>query len=44
MRSRGIPRTEAIHMIVMGFFEPVLDRIPSEELRERIGGLIEAKI
>lgn len=44
MRSRGIPRDEAIHMIVMGFFEPVLDRIPSEELRERLGALIEAKI
>ncbi|HWQ11646.1 MAG TPA: Fe-S cluster assembly protein SufD [Roseiflexaceae bacterium] len=44
MRSRGIARTEAIHMIVMGFFEPVLDHIPSEKLRERIGGLIEAKI
>lgn len=44
MRSRGISRTEAMHMIVMGFFEPVLDRIPSDELRQRIGGLIEAKI
>jgi Fe-S cluster assembly protein SufD len=44
MRSRGISRTDAINMIVMGFFEPVLDRIPSEELRERVGSLIEAKI
>lgn len=44
MRSRGIPRADAIHMIVMGWFEPVLDRIPSEELRERVGALIEAKI
>jgi Fe-S cluster assembly protein SufD len=44
MRSRGISRTDAINMIVMGFFEPVLDRIPSEELRERVGTMIEAKI
>jgi Fe-S cluster assembly protein SufD len=44
MLSRGIGRTDAIHMIVMGFFEPVLDKIPSEELRERVGFLIEGKI
>lgn len=44
MQSRGIPRTEAIHMIVMGFFEPVLDRIPDEAVRERVAGMIEAKI
>jgi Fe-S cluster assembly protein SufD len=44
MRSRGIDRDEAIHMIVTGFFEPVLDRIPLEELRERVAEVIEAKI
>jgi Fe-S cluster assembly protein SufD len=44
MLSRGIRRDEAIHMIVMGFFEPVLDRIPLGELRERVGAMIEAKI
>jgi Fe-S cluster assembly protein SufD len=44
MRSRGIARDEAIHMIVTGFFEPVLDRIPLEELRERVAEVIEAKI
>ena len=44
MLSRGIKRDEAVHMIVTGFFEPVLDRIPLEELRERVAGLIEAKI
>ncbi len=44
MLSRGIKREDAIHMIVTGFFEPVLDQIPLEELRERIGAAIEAKI
>jgi hypothetical protein len=29
---------------VTGFFEPVLDRIPLEELRERISVVIESKI
>jgi Fe-S cluster assembly protein SufD len=44
MLSRGIRRDEAIHMIVTGFFEPVIDRIPLEELRERAAAVIEAKI
>lgn len=44
MLSRGIKRDEAIHMIVTGFFEPVIDRIPLEELRDRIGASIESKI
>ncbi|MGQ9547443.1 MAG: Fe-S cluster assembly protein SufD [Roseiflexus sp.] len=44
MRSRGIPRDEAIHLIVMGFFEPVLDHIPNDALRQRIAEMIEAKI
>jgi Fe-S cluster assembly protein SufD len=44
MLSRGIKREEAIHMIVTGFFEPVLDRIPLEALRDRVSGLIESKL
>jgi Fe-S cluster assembly protein SufD len=44
MLSRGIKRGEAIHMIVTGFFEPVLERIPLEELRERAAEVIENKI
>jgi Fe-S cluster assembly protein SufD len=44
MLSRGIKRDEAIHMIVTGFFEPVLERIPLEELRDRAAEAIEAKI
>ena len=44
MLSRGIGREEAMHMIITGFFEPVLDRIPSEELRARVSAMIEAKM
>jgi Fe-S cluster assembly protein SufD len=44
MLTRGIPRAEAVHMIVTGFFEPVIDRIPDEALRERVAGMVEAKL
>lgn len=44
MQSRGIRRAEAVHMIVTGFFEPVLDRIPIAELRERVAAAVEAKL
>ena len=44
MQARGIPKSEAVHMIVMGFFEPVLDRIPLEGLREQITATIAARI
>ena len=33
---RGIPRPEAERIIVQGFFEPVLQRIPLETLRTRL--------
>ncbi|HEU5097635.1 MAG TPA: Fe-S cluster assembly protein SufD [Roseiflexaceae bacterium] len=44
MLSRGIRRDEAIHMIVTGFFEPVIERLALEELRERAAAVIEGKI
>ncbi|NTV64604.1 MAG: Fe-S cluster assembly protein SufD [Oscillochloris sp.] len=44
MQARGIKRDDAKHMIVMGFFEPALNRIPVEGLREEITGIIESKI
>jgi len=44
MLSRGIKRDDAIKMIVMGFFEPVLDRIPLEDVRGRIVAAVESKI
>src|SRR5256714_5838346 len=33
---RGTPREEAERIIVQGFFEPVLQRIPLENLRTRL--------
>lgn len=44
MQARGISRTEAKRMIVMGFFSPALDSIPVESLREELEAAIEAKI
>ncbi len=44
MQARGISKDEAVHMIVMGFFEPVLDRIPLESLREQVTAAIAARI
>ena len=40
LMSRGLSREEAEKLIVEGFFEPVIQKIPSEELKEKIRGLI----
>ncbi len=40
LMTRGLSRQEAERLIVEGFFEPVIQKIPLEELRERIRGLI----
>ena len=44
MQARGIDKTEAKRMIVMGFFEPALNTIPVEELRDELTTIIEGKI
>ncbi len=44
LMSRGLPRAVAEQMIVEGFFEPVLQRIPLEDLRERLFGYIQHKM
>lgn len=36
LMSRGIPRAQATRMVVQGFFDPVMQRIPFEGVRERI--------
>jgi Fe-S cluster assembly protein SufD len=36
LMSRGIPRPIAVRMVVQGFFDPVMERIPFEGVRERI--------
>lgn len=44
MQTRGIKKDEAIRMIVMGLFEPALEAITVEDLRETLISAIEAKI
>ncbi len=44
LRSRGIPLNEARRMVVEGFFAPVIERIPSEETRERLTNEISRKV
>lgn len=44
LMSRGIPRHEATRMVVVGFFDPVMQRIPVEGVRERIYSRILEKI
>ena len=44
LESRGIPRSEAQKLIVEGFFRPVIDRIPVEEIQGFLEGAIAAKV
>jgi Fe-S cluster assembly protein SufD len=46
LMSRGIPRDDAVRLIVEGFFQPSLDRLPQslEGLRERLTGAIASKL
>jgi len=44
LMSRGIPEKVAIALIVEGFLRPVLDRIPSEAVQERIRRIVTAKL
>ncbi len=46
LMSRGIPRGDAVRLIVEGFFQPSLDRLPAslEGLRERLTAAIAAKL
>jgi Fe-S cluster assembly protein SufD len=43
-RSRGISRADALRMIALGFFEPVVSRFPGERLRDEIRTALDAKI
>ena len=44
LRSRGVPKKEAERLIVEGFFDPVMKRIPYEGVRKRFEGEITNKI
>ena len=40
LMARGLSREEAERLIVEGFFEPVIQKIPSEELRDKIREMV----
>ena len=44
LRSRGIPYGEAEQLIVEGFFDPIMQRIPFDGVRSRFQEAIQAKI
>jgi Fe-S cluster assembly protein SufD len=44
MTSRGIEREAAERMIALGFFEPVIDRFPTQALREELQALLQGKV
>jgi Fe-S cluster assembly protein SufD len=44
LMSRGLPRAEAERLVVDGFFDPILQRIPFEGVRQRLKKAIEAKM
>ncbi len=43
MVSRGIERSEAERMIALGFFEPAIERFPTQALRERLRFALEQR-
>jgi Fe-S cluster assembly protein SufD len=44
LMTRGLPSVEAQRLIVEAFFEPVIERIPLETVRDRLRGEIERKL
>ncbi len=44
LQARGIPRSEAQKLVVEGFFRPVIDRIPVEEIQGFLESAISAKV
>lgn len=44
LKSRGIPQREAEQLVVEGFFDPIMQRIPFEGVRERFQQAIHLKL
>jgi Fe-S cluster assembly protein SufD len=44
LQARGIPRAEAQKLVVEGFFRPVIDRIPVEEIQDFLQEAIARKV
>jgi Fe-S cluster assembly protein SufD len=43
LETRGIPRKEAEKLVVKGFFDPIMQRIPYEGVRSRLQKAISGK-
>jgi Fe-S cluster assembly protein SufD len=44
LHTRGLPKEDAVRLIVNGFFQPIMERIPFEGVRERLQASIDANI
>lgn len=44
LMSRGLRRHEAMHLIVVGFLDAVIQKMPLESFREELAGLIDRKM
>ncbi|GAA3784709.1 Fe-S cluster assembly protein SufD [Micromonospora maritima] len=44
LMARGIPEAEARRLVVRGFFAEMINKIPVEDLRDRLGDAIEARL
>ncbi|MCW6009984.1 Fe-S cluster assembly protein SufD [Micromonospora sp. CPCC 205371] len=44
LMARGIPEGEARKLVVRGFFAELINKIPVEELRDRLGDAIESRL
>lgn len=44
LMARGIDRVEAEHLIVQGFFEPLMEKVPLESVRAELSDVIRNKI
>lgn len=44
LQARGIPKNEADRLIVEGFFDPLMQKIPLESIRDRLMNVISDKI
>jgi Fe-S cluster assembly protein SufD len=42
--QRGLPREAAIRIIVHGFFEAIMARVPIERMRRELTELVEGKL
>lgn len=44
LMSRGLERSDAERLVVDGFFSPIMERIPFEDVRNRFAGMIDDKM